>query len=257
MKTMRKKISLLLVLSAVLFLSSCLDSGDNSYIGNNEFSYITRTDNGTVYARTLAGYFITSPKISIYSPGTAALLTYQITEETETIVETVSNGEKITIHKVNLGGEPVELEQSVLQNMEAPDTDTVYFESPLIIQTWVPNYSAYFEDRWPIEFQYKSKKGESVKVNFYKVAEDKLPENLNADVLIDVRLKKTGTPESGASEELKNGLIVANMSMLRQTPGEVDNQETKPLRIKFRYFRSDKKDELHISDQSITITVQK
>ena len=257
MKTMRKKISLLLVLSAVLFLGSCLDSGDNSYIGNNEYSYITRTDNGTVYARTLRGYFITSPKINMLSPGTVVLLTYQISEETEAIEETLSNGEKITIHKVNLGGEPVELEQSALQNTEAPKTDTVYFESPLVIQTWVPNYSAYFEDRWPIEFQYKAKKGESVKVNFYKVAEDKLPENLNADVLVDVRLKKTGTPESGASEELKSSLIVANMSMLRHTSGEVDNSETKQLRIKFRYFRSDKKDELHISDQPIVITVQK
>ena len=39
MKSITKKITLLLALSGVLFLSSCLDSGSPHYIGNDEISY--------------------------------------------------------------------------------------------------------------------------------------------------------------------------------------------------------------------------
>lgn len=249
---MRRKISLLLVLSAVLFLSSCLDSGDQSYLGRDEYSYITETETGIVYARTTGGNYITSSKISLLTPGTTAFLTYQITEETEVI--TVD--ENMIIHKVALGADPIEIDQEQLQQIAAPETDTVYFESLIAPPTWITHQSLYYGDRWPFEYRYNAKKGEYVRVSFYKVLEDNHPENLNADVLIDVRIEKFGTPEAGAKEELKGDLIVANMSMLRPMPS-VDSQETKQLNIKFRFFRADRKGDLHISDSPITITVRK
>ncbi len=254
MKAITKKISLLIMLSAVLFLSSCLDSGSNSYIGNEEYSFITRDETtGLVYARTPASHFITSPKISLLDPGTVAFLTYQITEETET----VSIGENGIVHKVNLGAEPKEIIQKSLQLTTPPDTDTVYFENIIAPPVWVTSSSFYFGDRWPLTYQHKAKKGENVRLSFYKVSDENLPDDLNADVLIDIRIEKLGMPEDGAKEELKNDLIVANMSLLRGMSSSGDSQETKQLIVKFRFFRSDKKNELHIFDQPITITVQK
>ena len=126
MKAITKKLSLLLMLSAVLFLSSCLESGSNSYIGNEEYSYITSSQTtGTVYARTLAGHLITSPKISQLSPGTAAFLTYQVTEETER----VTLEDNLVVYKVNLGAEPKSIDKTVLFQGSAPEMPVVKFES--------------------------------------------------------------------------------------------------------------------------------
>lgn len=239
MKTMRK-ISLLAVLSAVLFFSSCLGSGDRSYIGNNEYSYITQTDNGTVYARTLAGYFITSSKISLLTPGTTAFITYQVTEETETI----PMGEHAVIYKVAIGAEPIAIDQTVLQMMDAPKTDTVYFESlmePLFAQ------NEYFGDRWLFPYTYKGKKGENYTVRFYKASQEE--PSSNNEVLIDVRLVKTGTPESGATEKIEGDYVTVNMSMLRGISTSADDK----VNIKFRYFRADTPKELYTSNKVYSI----
>ncbi len=262
MKSITKKITLLLVLSATLFLSSCLDSGSKSYIGNNEYSLITRDGaTGLVYARTAAANYITSPEINLLNPGTVAFLSYQITDETETI----SIGKNGIVHKVNLGAKPDLLDQKeVIRNTSAPETDTVYFESVIAPPLWITNSSPYFGDRWPFTYQFKAKKGENASVSFYQVPKDKHPENLNADMLIDIRLEIFGTPQENAQEELKNDLIVANMSRILPTPSEDDdtsdlnNTETEKLNIKYRYFiiNSKKEPELYIS-APITILVPK
>ena len=168
MKAITKKISLLLMLSAVLFLSSCLDSGSNSYIGNEEYSYITSSQtSGTVYARTLAGYLITSPKIQQLTPGTAAFLTYQVTEETPT----VALEDNMIAYKVNLGGEPIVIDQTVLQMTTAPDVPAVNFESimdPLYAQNQL------FGDLWLFPYTYKSKKGSET--NYFSRSIQEIPD---------------------------------------------------------------------------------
>lgn len=252
MKSITKKIRLFLMLSAVLFLSSCLDSGSETYVGTEEYSYITQYGN-TVFARTAGGHNITSEQMILLDPGSTVLLSYSITEETETI----EMGENEIIYKVNLGSEPKKLDQSALQPFAAPVTDTVYFENIINPPTWATNSSAYFGDRWPITYHYKAKKGENIRINFYKVSEEDLPENFNDDVLIDIRIEKYGVPEVGAKSELKTDLIVANMSSLRGTPSDTESQEYKQLKVRFRYFRSDKEGELHISNETITIAVPK
>ena len=73
---------------------------------------------------------------------------------------------------------------------------------------------------------------------------------------------KTGTAESGATDELKNDLIVANMSALREASPDIENSgsettETKDLAVKFRYHRADLPDELHISQTPVILTVKK
>lgn len=264
MKSITKKISLLLVLSAALFLSSCLDSGNSSYIGNNEYSFITRDGaSGLIYARTASANYITSPEINLLTPGTVAFLSFQITDDTEI----VSIGKNGVVHKVNLGGQPDVIDQKqVARNTSAPDTetDTIYFESVIAPPLWITNSSPYFGDRWPFTYQYKAKKGEDVRVSFYQVPKDKHPENLNADMLIDVRLEKIGTPQEGSKEELKNDLIAANMSRVLPAPSDdndgldIDNGATDKLTVKYRYFRinSKKESELYVS-APITISVPK
>ena len=154
MKTAVKKISLLLIVSVTLLLSSCLDSGPNTYIGYDEYSFITQSETGVVFARTASGNLITSQKISSLQPGTAVLLSYEVSEEDEIIkVDEFTN-----IYKVNLGKEPIILKQEPLKLSSAPEAEPVYIEDIFEPQTWVTTKSFYFGDRWPFTFQYKVKK---------------------------------------------------------------------------------------------------
>lgn len=249
MKAITKKISLLLMLSAVLFLSSCLDSGSNSYIGNEEYSYITSSQtSGTVYARTLAGYLITSPKIQQLTPGTAAFLTYQVTEETPT----VALEDNMIAYKVNLGGEPIIIDQTVLQMTTAPDVPAVNFESimdPLYAQNQL------FGDLWLFPYTYKIKKGERVTVQFYKANAEESEQSSQNDVLIDVRLTKTGTPEANATDKVEGDYVVANMSSLRMMMADKADANGN-LNIKFRYYRADHEG-LYTSSKTYTIIIDK
>lgn len=246
MKTMTKKFSYLLILSAVLFLSSCLDSGENSYIGDNEYSFITQdTKTGTVYARTLGGYFITSEKIGLLTPGSTAFLSYQVTEETEKL----SLGENAFVYKTTTGAEPILIKQTMLQLSAVPEVPAVYFESlmkPIFAQ------NEYFGDRWLFPFTYKIKKGENVSVKFYKAS----TEEPNGDIIIDVRLEKMGTPEAGATETLQGDYVAANMSQLRNQI-VADASEGKKVNVKFRYYRADQQGSLYTSNETYSIYIQK
>lgn len=249
MKSITKKISLLLMLSAVLFLSSCLDSGSNSYIGNQEYSYITRSETtGIVYARTIAGYLITSPQISILTPETAAFITYQVTEETEKVE--IENG--LVVYKVNLGGEPKSIDQSMLQLATAPDVPAVNFESlrePLFAETRI------FGDLWLFPYTFKVKKGQNVRVDFFTVEQE--PSDIKLDeVLIDVRLVKTGTPQEGATETIEADYVVVNMSTLRIMMADKADSNG-DLKIRFRYYREDYKEGLYTSNKAYSIKIDK
>lgn len=232
MKAITKKISLLLMLSALLLLSSCLDSGSNSYIGNDEYSYITRSQStGTVYARTIAGYMITSPKIQQLNPGTAAFLTYQVTEDTpKAIVD-----DNVTAYKVDLGAEPKTIDKTILFPGNAPEMPIVKFES-LMEPVFARN--EYFGDLWLFPYTYSIKKGETVKVQFYKAEKDPSDINNTTDVLIDVRLVITGTPEANASSKIEGKYITVDMSSLRMLMAD-EADAGGNLNIKFRYYRSD------------------
>lgn len=249
MKSITRKISLLLMLSAVLFLSSCLDSGSNSYIGNEEYSYITSSQTtGKVYARTVAGYMITSPKIQQLTPGTAAFLTYQVTEETPKV--TIEEG--ATVYDVNLGAEPNTIDKTVLIPVNAPEAPLVKFES-LMEPIFARN--EYFGDLWLFPFTYSIKKGESIKVQFYKADEDPSDNNDSYDVLIDVRLVKMGTAEADASPEIKGKYITVDMSSLRMLMADGASAEGN-LNIKFRYYRSDYEG-LYTSNKAYSMLIDK
>ena len=250
MKTITKKISLLLMLSAVLFLSSCLDSGSNSYIGNDEYSYITRSQTtGTVYARTLAGYLITSPKIQQLNPGSAAFLTYQVTEDTEK--STLEDN--LVVYKVNLGAEPKTIDKTILFQGNAPeDMPVIKFES-LMEPVFARN--EYFGDLWLFPYTYSIKKGETIKVQFYKTEKEPSDNNISYDVLIDVRLVKTGEPEADASSKIEGEYITVDMSSLRLLMAD-DADADGNLNIKFRYYRSDYEG-LYTSNKTYSMLINK
>lgn len=73
----------------------------------------------------------------------------------------------------------------------------------------------------------------------------KAPANINADILIDIRLTSTSTPEASAPEELRNDAMIANLSALRHLSQDIDNDEPRQLRVKFRFHRSDNIGRLH------------
>jgi hypothetical protein len=248
MKSITKKISLLLMLSAVLFLSSCLDSGSNSYIGNEEYSYITSSQtSGIVYARTIAGYMITSPKIQQLTPGTAAFLTYQVTDETPTVV--VEEG--ATAFKVNLGAEPKTIERTILFPSNAPEAPIVKFEN-LMEPVFARN--DFFGDLWLFPYTYSIKKGENVNVTFHKAEQSESDVNSNY-IIIDVRMTVTGTPEENASSEIKGDYITVDMSSLRMTSAQ-DADVSGNLNIKFRFYRSDH-DGLYTSNKMYSMLIDK
>lgn len=242
MKSITKKFTLLLVLSAVLLLSSCLDSGSPHYIGNDEISYITQGEiSGIVYARTLTGFSITSPKIKQLMPGSMARISYQVKTEED---QTVMVDENQFAYVVELASEPDLMDQTTLELSLAPDVPAVKFESlmePIFAQ------NEYFGDRWIFPYTYRIKKGESVNVRFYK-ASDEDAKAANSDVLIDVRLEKMGEAEVGATEKREGDNIVADMSLIRMMMSDKANSEGK-INIKFRYYRLDNEN-IYTSNQA-------
>ena len=250
MKSLTKKISVLLLLSVTFFLSSCLDSSSGSWIGNQEFSYIDKDEaTGTIYARTEVGYYITSEKIKTLTPGATAELSYQIDfdEAQQTLI---GENKNVIIYHATLAGEPNILDQSTLRTIEdAPGVPPVYFES-IVNPTYADN--EHFGDRWKIPFTIKLKKGETPKVSFYLQSEEFDP--TSDEVIIDIRVKIVGEAEEGATEKIAGDIVVANMSELRTMFSGIDSDK---LNIKFRFYRSANKDELYTSQQAYPIRIFK
>lgn len=246
MKSITKKISLLLVLSATLFLSSCLDSDAGSWAGNEEYSYITQDPaTNLVYARTIQGYFITSEKIrSFFSDGDIGFISYQINfDEAERTM--IGDQKNIIVYHADLAGEPVKVAQTKVKFESVPDAPIVHFEN---IMTPIFSENTYFGDRWYFPFQVKLKKGEKVKANFYKVPDE--GETSSDEVIIDIRLTKSGEAEDGATDKTVADFAVADFSDLRMM---FEGSGKKELNLKFRFYRTINKDDLYTTTEIYTI----
>ena len=202
----------------------------DSYTGRQELSYIVQDQvTGTVYARTISGHFISSSGIQLITPGSIVLLSYHFTEKSKQI--TVN--ENVVAYVVDLLEEPQLLDQTPLQMSLAPAVPVIKFEN-LMEPIFAKN--EYFGDRWIFTYSLIIKKGESVKINFYKGSyEDAMASN--SDVLIDVRLEKTGIA-SDPIGKLETNIIGVDMSSLRKLMGGRVDTNGK-LSIKFRYYKSD------------------
>ena len=161
------------------------------------------------------------------------------------IGEIVENATKYSKTIVITGGEPISIDQTLLQLSTVPTVDPVYFESllePIFAQ------NEYFGDRWLFPYTYKSKKGENVSVKFYKSS----TVESNGDIIIDVRLEKSGNPEAGAADIIHGDYVSVNMSLLRNLI-VADADGGKKVTVKFRYYRADQQKELYTSNKSYSI----
>ena len=239
MKSITKKISLLLVFSAVLFLSSCLDSGKGSYAGNAEYSYITLdAASNTVYARTISGHYITSERIKLLSPETIAFISYQIDFDESQQSTIFEDGRELIVYHATIAGEPVVASQSQIRIMDAPEAPIEYFEN---IFNPIFTSNKYFGDRWLFPYQAKMKKGDTAKISFYKGTEEDSSDSSSNEVIIDIRLTISGQAEAGATEMLVEDYVVANFSDLRRMYGGSDKEN---INLKFRFYRKANSDQL-------------
>ncbi len=221
---MKKIVLICSILTMGFMLSSCLDSGDQSYTGVMQFSYVTMDNSGFIYARNEGG-FITSESIRMLSPGNCYFLSYTWNSENGM----TQSDDGFNIFNVLLTDEPEPVPSTTLVMSDAPaEAGTPFYKFSS------PYYSSdkYFGDFWAFSYQWKKKKGEEARVDFYKSSETT---ETSGEILIDVRLSKTGTPTE-TTETIENGIIAVNMSYLRnllQTSGET---ETKDVPIRFRYY---------------------
>lgn len=223
-----------------------INEGKESWVAKEEYSYITRDEvTNIVYARTISGYFITSEKIKIIPIGTIAFISYQIDfgEAKQTII-----GNNTIVYHATLADETVIVDQTPVKFMEIPEMPIIYFEN-ILNPTFASN--AYFGDRWFFPFQVKLKKGETVKANFYKAA-DEIGMS-NDEVIIDIRLTKNGEAEDGATDKVVVEYIVADFSDLRMMFEGSDKNE---LKLKFRFYRTLNKDDLYTTTEVYSLQLK-
>lgn len=238
---MKKSVLFFSMVIMGFMLSSCLESGDQSYTGVMQFSYVTMDNSGLIYARNEGG-FITNESIRMLYPGNCYLLSYTWNSENGM----TQSADGFNIFNVVLTDEPEPVPLTTLVMSDAPaEAGTPFYKFSS------PYYSSdeYFGDFWAFSYQWKKKKGEEVRVDFYKSSETT---ETPGEILIDVRLSKTGTPTE-TMETIENGIIAVNMSSLRnllQTSGET---ETKNVPIRFLYYIEGGSEPIKSSAYAITI----
>lgn len=221
---MRKLILFFTVIAFGLTMTSCLNTGSQNF-AETSVVYIAM-DNGVVYGRTLRGKIITSDKIRMMEPGTFKLFNYSWEES----YGYTTLGE-VNIFNVVIAGEVLDINKTHLNMMPVTEAEPiVYFDAlknPIYNQEGV-----YFDDFWLFEYNFKAKKGESTLVTFNKRAPGE-----NADVIeVDVRLKKLGTPDSGASDVESVNIVAVDMKQLRQMHEGTSTTSTKDIQVKFYYY---------------------
>lgn len=223
---MKKILLICSIVTMGFMLNSCLESGDQSYTGVMEFSYVTMDNGGQIYARSVGG-IITSPEIELLYPGKCYLLSYTWSSENGT----TQSVDGFLINNVVLTADPFPVPSTSLILQDAPEEDTgVPFS--LLSQPFFDS-GTYFNDFWAFSYQWKKKDGEEPLVQFYKSSEVK--DNPD-DIFIDVRLNKAGTP-TGTTEKTESEVIAVNMGSLRTLLGSPSGTQTKNIYLRFRYYR--------------------
>lgn len=190
---MKNVILLFTVIGATFLMTSCMAGGETSYTGS-PLSYITCTEMGTVYARTLDGLPITSPEIKMELPGSFVYVKYSWKESENSITEEgVYNA---TVMEIS---DPVD--QSSLWPVAAPieKVDTGQ-EIPLTSFNHLFYGESYFDHHWICNFGYKKGDGGKKTLAFYH----DVNEGNENEVIIDIRLVDApGTVDKDQSEVLR------------------------------------------------------
>ncbi len=215
-----------MVIGATLLMTSCLEGGETAYSGT-PLSYITYTETGEVYARTLDGLFITSPEIRLEAPGSFVYINYSWKESENTITE--EGIYNVTVSEIS---DPVD--QSSLRPVAAP-TEGVEAErstTPLTSFNQLLYGGYYFDYHWICSFGYKKGDGGKKTLVFYH----DLKEGKENEVIIDIRLVDApGTVDKDQSDLLHavnlrpiHDYYVSSLS---------SKGDHKNLNVYFRYYR--------------------
>ncbi len=230
---MKKILFTFSMIGMMISMNSCLDSGEQTYTGNSEFAYVTRDNNGLIYARTGSFNMITSPDLQSLIPENCYFISYSWSS---------SNGytpssDNFNLMNVSILGDPSET--------QIPSTSLIMGEAPEELTTPVTIYfppafhsSNFFGDFWAFSYRWKKKEGESATLKFYKADSSGNESGGSDEVLIDIRLVKTGT--GTGTEKTQDDVIAVNLSQLRYSLGPLTGTTTKNVPIRFRYYEEGK-----------------
>ena len=223
---MKKVILLLTVIGTTLLMTSCIAGGETSYAGV-PLSYITYTETGMVYARTLDGLPITSPEIKMELPGSFVYIKYTWSESQNSITE--DGIYNVTVSEIS---DPVD--QSYL-NPEAVPNEGVEDDraiTPLTSFNQLFYGGAYFAHHWICSYGYSKGNGGKKTLAFYH----DLSTGKQNEVIIDSRLVDApGTVDKDQSELLH---AVDMRSIHDYYAASLSSKgEQKTLNVYFRYYR--------------------
>jgi hypothetical protein len=230
---MKKILLAFSMIGMMILMNSCLDSGEQTYTGNSEFAYVTRDNNGLIYARTGSFNMITAPELQLLTPENCYFISYSWSSSNGI----TQSSDNFKLMNVSILGNPAE--------DRIPSTSLIMNEAPEELTTPVTIYfppayhsSNFFGDFWAFSYRWKKKEGESATLQFYKANSSGNESGSSDEVLIDIRLIKTG---SGiGTEKTQDDVIAVNLSQLRYLLGPLTGTTTKNVPIRFRYYEEGK-----------------
>lgn len=240
---MKKVILFLGVIGATLLMTSCLGENETQYSGA-PLSYITHSESGIQYARTLDGLPMTSPEIKMEYPGSFVFIAYSWAESQNTITEE-------GIYNVVVSDISDPIEQTVLIPADAPELET---ELPLSAFEQALYGGSYFAYHWICGYAYKKGDGTKKALRFYH----NIAEGSENEVIIDVRLvNATGTVDKDQTDLL----VAVNLEQLHDyyVADLSSKGDRKDIKVYFQYYRekTDGTLELYKTPQSYTMTIIK
>lgn len=239
---MKKVVLFLTVIGTVLLMASCLGDTETYYSGS-PLSYITSTNSGVVYAKTVDGLFITSPKIQLEGePGSFAFITYSWKESENTIRE-----DGIYNATVTQISDP--LYKGYLLSDEAPGEQEA---EPLLESFQQVVYGGpYFDNHWIFAYSYKKEDGSKKGLRLYYN-----PETMgDNEIAVDIRLVDIGET---IDKDQKDVLIAVDFSDIHEhyaaalSPGGQKN-----LKVVFRYYQKKSDGTLELKELPYTMSIVK
>ncbi|HBG42817.1 MAG TPA: hypothetical protein DDW85_15665 [Porphyromonadaceae bacterium] len=218
-----KKLLLFAMIGVSLILTSCLGETDTQFSGM-PLSYITRTEGGTVFARTIDGLAITSSSIKNLTPGTFVVITYSWNEKTNTVTE--DNIYDVTV--TNIDG-PIE-QSSIAHNAAPVQTPKIPLKDfqPFLYNSNIYNAGEYFD--YHIFYSYQTDESDKGQLKFYKSEETDISDN---KLVIDARWEASAFGKD--SEKGASGAVKIKSIMDEFLAGS-SSTEYKTLQVTFQYF---------------------
>ena len=242
---MKKLILFSAILCAVLFMTSCFGEISSNY-SDTTFVYIDNDDSGTTYGKTISLYsptrFITANELILMMPGSFKIMSYKW-EENYGKKPIFVDGQSRKADNVRLTDEFIDVDTKGLNMYSLPE-GMVSQKFVEIAHPIFANSADFMGDNWLIQYTYDVNKGLTSSVEFYK--RDGLDANDN--IVIDVYLSHTGTP-NGTVVERKTDYIAVNMSSLRS-----ENVGKDSYKVKFVYYLKDRTEQ--IESQSYTLLLK-